>query len=557
VDHLRRVRGAGAALLLAALAGAACSRPVAPVVTGPLGNLEQAFLETRALADKIDVARAKGLQTGGFDNWYRESRSRLLSQLAVADSAGLNAEDRRALRTIREVTTSQLTEHPAPAVEDTDVGETACQYDPAALLRQPEGAEALERRILACYGRVATRIPYGTRVLDRLSIFALLGETEDRAERQRLFLALEPVWRSVNGDGSDGSPWRMLLRQRAQAWAQGKLPHVERARARGVEPDSVAAWLEQVLAAWRAVQPDTVLEPWDWYHYTGVADRRLSPRIPRDRLLAINHDWYRSLGADPDRLRIRYDLDPRPGKYPVAYTTFGDRPYRTKDDWWPGEPSVFATYRVGGLGNLVELLHETGHGIHIAGIRTRPAFADWPDSDTFTESVADIASLDAYEPRWQFRMLGDSVPLPESMRSKYGGVMFDLAWALFEIRVFARPDSDPNRVWSDITSEYFRIRPHPEWSWWAMRGQLIGSPGYMLNYALGALLTAQLREKAIAERGSWFEGDLGWYDWTRDRLFRYGQERPAAEVVREVLGGPVRPDALLRDLRRLRPRSGL
>jgi Zn-dependent M32 family carboxypeptidase len=143
------------------------------------------------------------------------------------------------------------------------------------------------------------------------------------------------------------------------------------------------------------------------------------------------------------------------------------------------------------------------------------------------------------------------------MRSKYGGVMFDVAWALFEIRVFARPDSDPNRVWSDITAEYFRIRPHPEWSWWAMRGQLISSPGYMLNYALGALLTAQLREKAIAERGSWFEGDLGWYDWTRDRLFRYGQERPAAEVVREVLGGGVGPDALLRDLRRLRPRSGL
>jgi hypothetical protein len=318
----------------------------------------------------------------------------------------------------------------------------------------------------------------------------------------------------------------------------------------GVDPDSVALWLEGVLSAWRAAQPDTLLEPWDWYHYTGAADRRLSPRIPRDRLLPINRAWYRSLGADPDSLRIRYDLDPRAGKYPVAYTTFGDRPYRTTDGWWPGEPTVFATYRVGGLGNLVELLHETGHGIHIGGIRTRPAFADWPDSDTFTEAVADLASLDAYEPRWQVRILGDSVRLSESIRSKYGGVVLDVAWAWFEMRMFAGPDQDPNQVWSDITSRFLQIRPHPELSWWAMRGQLISGPGYMLNYALGALLTAQLRERIAAERGSWFEGDLGWYGWVREALFRYGQERPAGEVARDVLGAPIRPDALLRDLAR-------
>jgi Carboxypeptidase Taq (M32) metallopeptidase len=527
----------------------ACApRPAAPVTPGPLGPLEQSFIHTRSLADKIDVTRAKGLQTGGFENWYREARADLLGHLATVDSTSLGPEDRLALAKIRQVTAVQLKSNPAPAVEDFERGQVACDYDPAALLRQPDWETALERRITACYGRAASQIPYGDRQLDRLTIFALLGETGDRAERERLFRALEPVWRSVNGDGSPASPWRQLLARRAQTWTRTGLPHVERANALAVDPDSVVAWLERVLSAWRSAQPDTVLQPWDWYHYTGAAERKLSARVPRERLLPITREWFRSLGADPDSLRIRYDLDPRPGKYPVAYTTFGDRPYRAKNGWWPGEPTVFATYRVGGLGNLVELLHETGHGIHIAGIRARPAFADWPDSDTFTEAVADLASLDAYNPRWQIRVLGDSVRLSESLRSKYGGVILDIAWALFEIRMFASPELDPNRVWADITSRYLQISPHPELSWWAMRGQLIGSPGYILNYALGSLLTAQLRERIRTERGGWFEGDLGWYGWVRDAVFRYGQERPASEVMRDVLGAELRPEALLRDL---------
>jgi hypothetical protein len=477
--------------------------------------------------------------------------------LASVDSTPLGPEDRRALRTIRDVTARQLTADPAPAVSGGEGGEVDCQYDPARLLAQPNGVQALESRITACYGRAAGRIPYQNRVLDRLTIFALLGETDDRNERERLFHLLDPVWRSVNGDGLPASPWRQLLQRKAQAWRSVPLPHVSRAQALEVPPDSVMPWLESVLQTWRSIQPDTLLEPWDWYHFTGVAERRLSSRVDRDRLLEINREWYRSLGADPDSLRIRYDVDPRPGKYPVAYTTFGDRPYRTADGWWPGEPYVSASYRVGGLGNLVELLHETGHGIHIAGVRTRPAFADWPDSDTFTEAVADLASLDVYIPRWQIRVLGDSVRMAESIRSKYGGVVLDIAWALFEMRMYRDPAQDPNQVWADLTSRYLQIRPHPELSWWAMRGQLIGQDGYMLNYALGSLLTAELREKIAEQRGSWFEGDRGWYGWVRERLFRFGQSRPTSEVVREVLGGPIGPSALLRDLRRGRGRPDI
>ena len=516
---------------------------------GPLRSLESDFLRARSLADQIDVARSQGKPTAGLEPWYREARAKLLATLGRTDSTPLSEEDRRALRAIRRTTIESLRLSPAPAIGGGQGTQPDCAYDPSALLGT-SGPDGLADRIMACYGRAASSIPWEGKVIDRLTVFAMLGETDDPAVRQRLWISLDQVWRSVNGDAGAGSPWRRLLHARAEKWKASSLPHVDRARALGVEPDSVAPWLERALESWRAGQPDTIIEPWDWYHFTGAAERRLSPRVSREGLLPLTKRWFTSLGASPDALRIQYDIGPRAGKYPIAYTTFGDRPHPSGDDWWPGSPAVFATYRVGGLGNLAELLHETGHGVHIAGIRTRPAFADWPDSDTFTEAVADLASQDVYEPRWQARMLGDSVPLGESLRSKYGGVILDMAWALFEIRMFADPGLDPNVTWTEITSRYLRIRAHPERSWWAMRGQLVDGPGYMLNYALGAFLTAQLRARVLEKRGPWTEGDEGWYPWVREALFRWGQERPSSDVVRDFLGGPVRPEALLADFGR-------
>lgn len=538
--------------VLAALSAAllACRGAAPPPSPAPLAAAEAAFLDARTGADRINVRQGRGEPWGDLLPAYQAARQRALAALAAVDTASLAAADRAAFQAMSEVATTRLSADPAPVIGAAgQEADPSCRYDPAALLRDG-GAASLSGRIMACYGRQATRIPYRDRVLDRLTIFGLLGTIDDRAERERLFQALGPVWQSVNGDNTAGSPWRTLLVARAAAWRDSGQPHVDRARALGVAPDSVEFWLERVLAAWRAVQPDTVLEPWDWYHYTGAVSRRFESRIPKSRLQSLNADWYRRLGADPAALRIQYDVEPREGKYPVAYTTFGARPHLSKGEWDPGSPFVSAAYRIGGLDNLVELLHETGHAIHIAGIRTRPAWADWPDSDTFTEAVADLASHDAFEPRWQVTVLGDSVSLAEGLRGKYGGVVLDMAWALFEIRMFRAPDQDPNQVWAAVTEKYLRIRPHPEWSWWAMRGQLIESPGYMLNYALGGVLTAALRGRIAADRGSWLEGDPGWYPWVRDRLFRYGGSRPAAEVVREFLRGPLSPGAILADLSR-------
>ena len=63
--------------------------------------------------------------------------------------------------------------------------------------------------------------------------------------------------------------------------------------------------------------------------------------------------------------------------------------------------------------------------------------------------------------------------------------------------------ASPDDVWTAITSDGLGIEPHPEWSWWAMRGQLIDSPGYMANYALSAIIAAAVRARIAEVRGPW------------------------------------------------------
>jgi len=109
-------------------------------------------------------------------------------------------------------------------------------------------------------------------------------------------------------------------------------------------------------------------------------------------------------------------------------------------------------------------------------------------------------------------------------------------------------------LWTEITQKYLGIRPHPELSWWAVRGQLVDSPAYMMNYALGAIVAAELRARTVELRGKAISADDStWYRWVAGRLFRYGLEKPSREVIEEFLGRPPSPDALLRDMSRIGP----
>jgi hypothetical protein len=514
--------------------------------------VERSFGELLAAFGDLVVARTRGApeegtaaSTATLTRRYR-ARRRAFDRMLADGRAPAAGEDARAVANML-ATLPWLDElEPTPGAHPTAGGST--DEDPAtAHLRT-----ALYRR----FGEVADRVRIGSVTIDRLTALGRLGMEPSAAVRRSLFEALAPIWRAVDGDGGDGSPYRRLLRSSAARWAVHGSPIEANAVALGMRAGSIEGMLLELLAAWRGVMGPGRLEPWDYYHATGAAERRLAQLIPAERLLGLNEAYLAALGADQRSIGIRYDVLPRAGRppIPVAFTLGMGAWSATQPAggaWTPRPPWVFATYADGGIGNLLELLHESGHAIHLAAVRTRPAFLDFPEaSAAYLEGTADVLGWDVDEPAWQRHWLGEAVEPREAILSRYGTVMLDVCWALFEIEVHRHPDRRPNDVWTEITSDGLGIEPHPEWSWWALRGQLIDLPGYLANYALSAIMAAAVRDRIMALRGPWYAGDAGWYEFVADALFVAGASRAPADLLETFLGGPLTAQPLLSDLRR-------
>jgi hypothetical protein len=522
-----------------------------------IGELEDRYLDMLEVHDRIGIAESRGVSqaTDGtplatLRTAYAKQLGEFASRLSQLDAAKLAGDDQQALDAINHVfgSTQEATEAAAGSI----AGAPDCAYVPAQIATGPDALRRLRERLYTCYTQAAQHLDFEGRAYDRLTLLAMAGSEPEASRRERLFLALEPVFRSINGDGGPGSPYRVMLPLSAERWRTEGSPIDRNLAALDIPAARLEAWLVSILEAWRDATAGPELEPWDYDYAANAAGRVIGERITRERLRPLNDAFYLSLGADVNALNIHYDLEAREGKTAVAFTNFGGRPRFRNGVWTPGEPWVFATYGTGGLGNLGELLHETGHAIHIAAIHTRPAFTDWPDSDTFTEALADLVALDAYEPAWQRKYLGVAASPGENRRAKYSGIVLDVAWGLFEVRMHRDPTADPNAVWTDLTSRYLHVKPHPTLSWWARRGQLVDSPGYMMNYALGAILVADMRARCLERHGPFTNGDPGYYPWLSERLYRFGLSRRSGDVIRDFLGRAPSPNAIISDLGRTR-----
>ena len=514
--------------------------------------VERSFGELLAAFGDLVVARSRGAPVdpalGSIAVLARRYRARRRAFAGLLDGveAGVRAADAPAVANMRAVLPWLDELEPTPGARPS--ASTATDDDPAIARARV--------RLYRRFGEASDSIRVGAETIDRLTAMGRLATEPDPKARRVIFEAMAPIWGAVDGDGGDGSPYRRLLRSSAAHWTAHGSPIEANAVALGMPPGSIEGTLQDLLAAWRGVMGPGRHEPWDYRFAVGAAERRLAPRIPQARLLEVNDAYLATLGADPRALGIEYDVLPRPGRppIPVAFTLgmgawAADQP--VDGPWTPRPPWVLATYAEGGLGNLLELLHESGHALHMAAIRSRPAFLDFPEaSAAFLEGTADVLGWDVDEPAWQRRWLGEAAEPREALLSRYGAVMLDVCWALFEIELHRHPDRRPNDVWTEITADGLGIEPHPEWSWWALRGQLIDLPGYLANYALSAIMAAAIRARIMAVRGSWFGGDPGWYRFIADALFVPGASRPPSELLETFLGGSLTAEPLLADLHR-------
>lgn len=528
--------------LLAALVALPAGAADSPVVDAELRFLD--YLDAVGAAGYVESGAVQRFEQRDLDEWRRLEKARraeLDAALASAESRPLPDPEARAVAAMRAT---------LAVASDADAAETTPPACAEARRRDADYA-SMRAALTRCFVEYGNRLRFEGREIDRGTALALLHTTDEAARRRALFDAFAPLWTALNGHNEADSPYRRLIAL-AAADARERGSEIDAAaRAIGIEPAEIERWLVRMLEAWRDAIPPEQVEPWDYRYVHGAAGRQLEARIPAGVLRPVNDRYFADLGADPASLGVVFDLAPRPGKSPLAYSDFLSRGRLDGATWRRPVARVVGTYETGGMFSLNELVHETGHAVHVSAIHARPAYMDWPDT-LFTEAFADVPSWSTYEPDWQRRYLGSAAPAAASLRALYANVMLDVAWSLFELRLLREPATDPNALWTDITLRYLRIAPHPEWPWWAMRVQLASDPGYMINYGLGAALTAAMRERISAGIGPFDTGNAAWYPWLSERLLRFGSERDTRRLLADLLDGPVSPDALLRQLARCR-----
>jgi hypothetical protein len=542
-------------VLLALAPAVGSSQAVQPAAPVDLSRLEAAYAEfndAAGAAGLIDsdpgrylAAGYEGRSRAEWAELYQSRRSQLLPGLGHLGAAGLSATDRRALILMREAIAEST-----PTPESlTPTGHCADAQ------RRDLALRAAQQALYACFTELGNRLAFENSMLTRVDALELLASLPDQARREALFRTFEPLWHALNGDDEPDSPYRRMLRQAAQQLKGSHSPVEQAARTVGVAAPELEDWLVRILEAWRQASDTTELEPWDYRFQAEAGVRALSEQIPVAGMQALAQRYYLDLGLDLSGAHVIYDLEPRAGKAPLAYTDYVTRGQWRAGVWQPTIVRVSASYTHGGLAELNELVHENGHVAHMLALRTRPAFMDLGDA-VFYEAFADVPSWSVYEPAWQRRYLGREARERDSLRALYANVMLDVAWALFDVRMLRDPNTDPNRLWTDITARYLHIRPHPELSWWAVRVQLVDAPGYMVNYGLGSVITADLRRRIAHQLGPFDAGESRWYAWLGAHLLASGEQYPTPRLLRRFLGRRVSPDALLDELRRVSAARG-
>jgi hypothetical protein len=503
-------------------------------------------MDAHAAIETIESGLVTSVDGRTLDDWQkRRGQStaavrRKLSAVPIADLA--DPDDRRA-HAIMSANVDAVSSEPsmAPTARCADAQ------------RRDLPAAALRAALYACFDQHAREIRFEDHALTRLAVFEQLSRIDEPQRRRELFLAMRPLWTSINGRNEPDSPYRRMLRATVAepGWIS---PVASAARALGIPQEQVETWLVSILEAWSHIDRGEKIEPWDYRHRQGAASRALARCIARDAVVPASQRFYRDLGADLDALGVVHDVEVRAGKAPLAYASVVRYGREVEGAWRPAIPRVSVNLQSGGLEALGELVHEDAHAVQFAAIRARPAFAagSLEEDAIFWEAFADVPAWSIYEPAWQRKYLGCEATAADAMRARYGIAMLDVAWGLFEVRLLRDPTLDPNALWTDITSRYLHIVPHPELSWWAVRVQLTDVPGYMVTYGLGTALTADLRARTVAAVGPFDTGNERWFAWLSEHLLRDGARMPTHDLLQSFLGRAPSPEALVAELHLVR-----
>ncbi len=192
-----------ACLVLAVAAGCHAS-PTATPAPSPLAPLEDSYQSLRYWNDQIGVTEARGATQSvhqvpvAIMEQKRDSARAVFQTRLAAVPIALTPADSIALNVIRESSRSLLRVRVRLELGRSQLPSRAT-IRPTVSCASLRELDRLAARVLSCYGKATENIEVDGERLNRLEILGRLGRTEDPAKRERLFLALQPVWRSING----------------------------------------------------------------------------------------------------------------------------------------------------------------------------------------------------------------------------------------------------------------------------------------------------------------------------------------------------------------------
>jgi hypothetical protein len=504
-----------------------------------------ALLDAYGARETIDTGLTAGVEGKGRDFWvarFDTNKHVLEGWLVQLGSMRLTREESAVLSSLR----AGLADYGGSS---TSAAEGRC----ADLSLPNQSDKVLRLSLLACFREIGNHISFAGREMTRVSVLQLLQTLEPEAKREQLFLALRPLWQVINGDDQPSSPYRRRIASAAvDARRHGSAVDAA-ARSLGWTTPELESALIEVLHAWRSVAVSEQLEPWDYRYYYAAASRALSSQLTRGSLQTTMSRFYQDLGVDLRAMQVTYDFEPRIGKTPFAYTDFIHIGQWVNDTWRPTRVRVSETVEDAGLDILGEMIHETGHVVHYMAVRARPAY--FVPDNFLAEAFANIPAWSLHEPAWQQKYLGRAVCRRDGLRERYALAMLDIAWTVFEMRMLRDPEASPNQVWTELTSQYLGITPHPELAWWAQRTQLVDTPGYMANYGAGAILTADLRARVEQSVGQFDTGNRQWYSWVSQHLLRQGSQLKNEELFEREFGRKPSAAALIADIQSIAARD--
>src|SRR5262245_52892765 len=173
---------------------------------------------------------------------YTQKRSEVAAAIAKLSPAELSANDTRALSIIPKSLDSDFPEDLANSSSLQPSGH--CSEAP----RRDLDARKLRDALLACFDEIGNNLQSDGKTWTRVDAMGALAMLDDPQRRKSLFLAMLPLWQSVNGRNEADSPYRRHIRNTA-ASNKPDSPLEAAAHTVGVSSQDVQTWLEQILDA--------------------------------------------------------------------------------------------------------------------------------------------------------------------------------------------------------------------------------------------------------------------------------------------------------------------